>query len=115
MNGTNMEETLGTVRRKNWCRRIGEEAGSMFTSRITQGIFVGHHDRTGAVLCITRGVMRGDMWTRQFLKDAWDPSLGRSLWNSVADGGSRSATGKEVTADREGAGPPLPQTREKSS
>ena len=30
-------------------RRIGEDGVSSFASRMTQGIFVGHHDRTGAV------------------------------------------------------------------
>ena len=40
---------------------------------MTQGIFVGHHDRTGAVLCITKnGVVRGKSWTRQTLSDAWE-------------------------------------------
>ena len=31
-------------------RKIGEDDVSSFASRMTQGIFVGHHDRTGAVL-----------------------------------------------------------------
>ena len=38
-----------------------------------QGIFVGHHDRTGAVLSISQnGVVRGKSWTRQTLSDAWE-------------------------------------------
>ena len=37
-----------------WYRRIGEDGGSTFASRMIQGIFVGHHDRAGAVLCITK-------------------------------------------------------------
>ena len=46
---------------------------SSFASRMTQGIFVGHHDRTGTVLCITKnGVARGKSWTRQTLSDAWE-------------------------------------------
>ena len=45
---------------KVWFRKIGEDGVSSFASRMTQGIFVGHHDRTGAVLCITKnGVVRG--------------------------------------------------------
>ena len=37
-----------------WFRKIGEDGVSSFASRMTQGIFVGHHDRTGAVLRITK-------------------------------------------------------------
>ena len=37
---------------KVWFRKIGEDGVSSFASRMTQGIFVGHHDRTGAVLCV---------------------------------------------------------------
>ena len=34
---------------------------------------VGHHDRTEAVLRITKdGVVRGKSWTRQTLSDAWE-------------------------------------------
>ena len=51
---------------KVWFRKIGEEGASSFVSRMTQGIFVGRHDRTGAVLCITwNGVVRGKSCTRQ--------------------------------------------------
>ena len=51
---------------KVWFRKIGEDGVSSFASRMTQGIFVGHHDRTGAVLRITKnGVVRGKSWTRQ--------------------------------------------------
>ena len=36
-------------------------------------LHVGHHDRTGAVVCITKnGVVRLKNWTRQPLNDAWD-------------------------------------------
>ena len=59
--------------RKVWFRKIGEDGVSSFTSRMTQGILVGHHDRTGAVLCINKnGVVRGKSWTRQTLSDAWE-------------------------------------------
>ena len=54
-------------------RRIGEDGVSCFASRMTQGIFVGRHDRTGALLRITKnGVVRGKSWTRQTLSDAWE-------------------------------------------
>ena len=39
---------------KVWFRQIGEDGVSSFASRMAQGIFVSHHDRTGAVLCITK-------------------------------------------------------------
>ena len=56
-----------------WFCKIGEDGVSAFASRMTQGIFVGQHDRTGAVLCFTtNGVVRGKSWTRQRLSDAWD-------------------------------------------
>ena len=35
-------------------RKIGEDGVSSFASRMTQGIFDGHPDRTGGVLCITK-------------------------------------------------------------
>ena len=45
-------------------RKIGEDGS--FSSRMTQGIFVGHDDRTGAVLCITKnGVVRDKSWTNK--------------------------------------------------
>ena len=57
---------------------------------MTQGIFVGHHDRAGPFLCITKnGVVQGKSWTRQTLSDAQGiDELGRLLWHSVANGGS---------------------------
>ena len=52
------------LERKVWFREIGEDGVSSCASRTTQGIFVGHHDRTGVVLCITEnGVVRGKSWT----------------------------------------------------
>ena len=83
----------------------------LFSSRVTQGIFVGHHDRTGAVLCITKnGVVRGKSWTRQTQSDAWQSTNWEGLcgtpWQMVAP--ELNLT-KKVTADKEGAGPPLPK------
>ena len=33
---------------KVWFRKVGEDGVSTLASRMTQGIFVGHHDRRGA-------------------------------------------------------------------
>ena len=76
-----------------------------------QGIFVGHHDRTGAVLCITRnGVVRGRSWTRQTLIDAWESTNWEGLcdtpWQMVAP---ELKLVKKVTNDKEGAGSLLPR------
>ena len=76
---------------------------------MTQGIFVGHHDRTGAVLRITKnGVVRGKNWRRQTLSDAWESTNCEGLcgipWQMVAP---ELKLMKKVTADKEGAGPPI--------
>ena len=70
---------------------------------MTQGIFVGYHDRTGAVLCITmNGVVRGKSCTRQTLSDAWDVTIWDGLrgtpWHMVA---LELKLTKKVTADKE--------------
>ena len=92
-------------------RKIGEDGVSSFASRMIQGIFVGHHDRTGAVSCITKnGVVRGKSWTRQTLSDAWESTNCEGLcgtpWQMVAP---ELKLTKKVAADKEGAGPPLPR------
>ena len=80
---------------------------------MTQGIFVGHHDRTGAVLCITKiGVIGGKSWTRQTLSDAshsadWDGLCG-TPWQMVAP---ELKLTKKVTVDKERAGRPLEPRR----
>ena len=79
----------------------------LFASHMTQGIFVGHRDRTGAVLCITKnGVVRGKSWTRQTLSDAWESTNWEGLcgtpWQMVAP---ELKLTKKVTADKEGEGP----------
>ena len=94
---------------KLWFREIGEDGVRTFASRMTQGIFVGHHGRTGAVLCITKnGVVPRKNWTRQTLGGAWDATNWSGLcgtpWQMVA---LELKLTKKVTADREGAGPPL--------
>ena len=82
-----------------WFRTIGEDGVSSFVSRMTQGIFVGLHDRTGAVLCITK-----DGCARQKLDktDAWESTNWEGLcdtpWQMVAP---ELKLTKKVTADRE--------------
>ena len=74
---------------KMWFRKIGKDGVSSIASRMTQGIFVGHHHRAGALLWITKnGVVRGKSWTRQTLSDAWDATnwdgLSGTPWQKVA-------------------------------
>ena len=95
---------------KVWFRKIGEDGVSSFASRMTQGILVGHHDRTRAVLRITmNGFVRGKSWTRHKLSDAWESTNWEGLcgtpWQLVAP---ELKLTKKVTADKEGTGPPLP-------
>ena len=92
-------------------RKSGEDGVSSFASRMTQGIFVGLHDRTGAVLCIAKnGVVRGTNWMRKTLSDAWESTNWKGLcgtpWQMVAP---ELKLPKKVTAVKEGAGPPLPR------
>ena len=95
-----------------WFLKFGEDGVSSSASRMTQGIFVGHLDRTGEVLCITKsGVVQCKSWTRQTLSDAresrnWEGLCG-TPWQMVAQ---ELKLTKKVTADKEGAGPPLPRT-----
>ena len=72
---------------KVWFRKIREDGVSSFASHMTQGIFVGHHDRTGAVLCLTKnGIVRGKSWTRRTLSDAWESTK----WHLEVDEESHS-------------------------
>ena len=45
-----MGKANGAIRRESLFRKLGEDVASSFACRKTQGIFVGHHDRTQAVL-----------------------------------------------------------------
>ena len=95
---------------KVWSRKIGEEGISSLVKRMIPGIFVGHRDRTRAVLRITKnGVVRGKSWTRQTQSDAWESTNWEVVcgtpWQMVAP---ELKLTKKVTAD-EGAGPPLPR------
>ena len=96
---------------KVWLRKNGEDGFSSSASRMTQGIFVGHHDLTRAVLCITKnGLVRSKSWTRQTLSDAWESTNWEGLcgtpWPMVAP---ELKLEMKVTADKGGAGPPLPR------
>ena len=79
---------------KVWFRKIGEDGVSSFASRMTQGIFVGHHDRTGAVLCIT-GCARQELVKTDAERCLGIDELGRFVWHSVANGGSRIEVDEE--------------------
>ena len=99
---------MAQIGEKVWVRKIGEDGVSSSASR---GIFVGHHDRTEAVLCITKyGVVRSKSWTRQAMSDAGESTNREGLcgtpWQMVAP---EWKLVKKVTADKEGAGPPLPR------
>ena len=77
---------------------------------MTQEIFVGHHDRSGAVLCITKnGVVRGKLDKTDGKRCLRIDKLGRlcgAPWQMLAP---ELKLTKKVTADKEGAGPPLPR------
>ena len=71
---------------------------------------MGHHDRTGTVLCISKKVvMRGRSWTRQTMNDAWDATNRDGLcgtpWHMVPP---ELKFTKKVIAVKEGAGLLLP-------
>ena len=54
-NWSKMEKANGAIWiEKVLFRKIGEDGVSSFASCVTQGICVGHHDRTEAVLSITK-------------------------------------------------------------
>ena len=71
---------------KVWFRKIGEDGVSSFASRMTHGIFVGHHDRRGAVLCISKTDTERCLGIDE---------LGRFVWHSVANVGSGSEVEEE--------------------
>ena len=109
--GRRWRKPMAQFGEKVWFRKFGEDGVSSFASRMTLGIFVGHDDRTGAVLCITKNdVVRGKSWTRQTPSDAWESTNWEGLcgtpWQMVAP---ELKLTKKVTADKEGAGVPLPR------
>ena len=76
---------------------------------MTRGIFVGHLDRTGAVLCVTKNeVVRGKSWIIQTLSDAWESTNREGLCGTPCQMvAPELKLTKKVTADKEGAGPPI--------
>ena len=83
--GRRWRTSMAQFGEKVWFRKIGDDGVSSFASRVTQGIFVGHHDRIGAHLCITKnGVVRGTSWTRQTLNDTNWAGLCGTSWQMVA-------------------------------
>ena len=75
-----------------WFCKIGEDGVSSFASRMTHGIFVGHHDRKGTVLCITKRQKLDKTDTERCLGI---DEHGRLVWHSVANGGSRIEVDEE--------------------
>ena len=57
--GRRWRKSLAPFGEKDWFCKIGEDGVSAFASRITPGIFVGHRDSTGEVLCITKNGVWG--------------------------------------------------------
>ena len=105
--GRRWRKPMAQFEEKVWFRRVGEDGVSSFASRMTQGIFVGHHDGTGADLCMTKNrVIRDKSWTRQTLSDAWESTnwdcLCGTPWQLVP---LELKLTKKVTAYKEGAGP----------
>ena len=101
-NWTKMEKTNDISKRKSGSVKLEK--------MVCVHLHVGHHDRTGAVVCITKnGVVRLKNWTRQPLNDAWDATNRGGLcgtpWHMVA---LESRLTKKVTAVKDGAGPTLP-------
>ena len=52
--GRRWRKPMAQFGEKVWFRKIGEDGVSSFASRMTQGIFVGHQDRTRAVYVLPR-------------------------------------------------------------
>ena len=103
-NWSNVERANGAILREVWFCKIGEHGVSSCDSRN----FLCHHDRTGAVLCITKnGVVQGKSWTRQTLSDAWQSTNWEGLcgtpWQMVSP---ELKLTKKAKADKEGAGLP---------
>ena len=63
------------LERKFGFTKFGKEVINSFVRRMIQGIFVGHHDRTRAILYIAKsGIVRGKSRTSQTLSGAWEPT-----------------------------------------
>ena len=58
--GRRWRKPMAQFGEKVWFRNFGEDGISSFASCMTQGLFVGHHDRIVAVLCTAKkGVVPG--------------------------------------------------------
>ena len=109
--GRRWKNPMAQFGEKVWFRKIGEGGVSSFASCMTEGILVGHHDRTGAVLCIIKnGVVRGKSRTRQPLNDAWDATDWDGLCGTPLQ---MEALELKLTmkaaSDKEGTAVPLPR------
>ena len=104
-----MKQTSGTIWNQSLAPQSWGKCVTSFPSRMTQGTFVCHHDRTEAVLCPAKnGVVRGTNWTIQPLNDAWDVTN----WDGVCGTPWQMAAldlklTKKVTSGKGGAGLPL--------
>ena len=66
---------------KFWFHKIGEDGINSCVKRMIQGIFVGRHDRTGAIPYIAKSrIVRGQSRTRQTLSDAWESTIMEDLF-----------------------------------
>jgi len=96
---------------KVFYRPVGELTGSTYAMRMAEGRFLGYHDRTGSVLCMTdKGVKRGKSLNRQPADDAWSmpdwDKLHGTPWNMIV----KEPLEKPVAAGRDRAGPEIPRT-----
>ena len=81
----------------------------LLASRMTQGMFVGHHDRTGGVCALPRmELCEAKKAAQDRLSDAWESTNWEGWcgtpWQTMAP---ELKLTKKVTADTEGAGPPV--------
>ena len=99
-------------REKMWFQKIGEEGiYQLIQKRRIQGIFVGHQDRTRAILYIAKsGGVRGRSWIRQTSSNAWTPMNLDVMITETKLASRRQMMKpemkltKKVTADEEGTG-----------
>ena len=95
---------------KIWFRKIGEEGISSFVKRIIQGIFVGHHDRTRAILNMTKsGIVRSKKLTKQTLRDVWKSTVWEDLFDNPWHMVIKETRLTKVIVDEEGTGLLLPR------
>ena len=93
--GRRWRKPMAQFGEKVWFRKIGEDGVSSFASRMTQGIFVGHHDRSSSVHYHERSCARQKLDETDTERILGIVELGRFVWHSVANGGSRIEVDKE--------------------